>query len=214
MSEQIGLGYANLAPTRNPFNYDRFEQINRDIATPWLSLEEIQNQLNLFTDDSQSAYLAALELAVRMAIEDYLGMAIAPVTYRVYYGIASLYGTPLSLDLPEVSQGGVVVDSVGYYGEDHVFVTLPADAYYYDPTGSKIIVNSMPSEINSQMTSPVVAEYTLAANPVASYPVVKQAGLLFFTHLYNNRSDSTELNLKKIPFGVDALLRPYKELVM
>jgi len=64
------------------------------------------------------------------------------------------------------------------------------------------------------MTSPVVCEYTVEASPLAAYPVIKQAGLLLLTHLYNNRSNSTEGMLRDIPFGVTALLRPYKPLVM
>jgi len=64
------------------------------------------------------------------------------------------------------------------------------------------------------MTAPVIATYTLAVSPLSTYPVIKQAALLWFTHLYNNRSQSTELNLKQIPLGVDTLLRPYKPLVM
>jgi hypothetical protein len=49
---------------------------------------------------------------------------------------------------------------------------------------------------------------------LAAYPVIKQAGLLLLTHLYNNRSNSTEGMLRDIPFGVTALLRPYKPLVL
>jgi hypothetical protein len=49
---------------------------------------------------------------------------------------------------------------------------------------------------------------------MAKYPVIKQAGLLLLTHLYNNRSDTVTGSLNKIPYGIDALLRPYKPLVM
>jgi hypothetical protein len=49
---------------------------------------------------------------------------------------------------------------------------------------------------------------------LSTYPVIKQAGLLLFTHLYNNRSNTTDIQLKEIPFGVATLLRPYKPLVM
>jgi hypothetical protein len=59
-----------------------------------------------------------------------------------------------------------------------------------------------------------VVNYTVAANPLAAYPVIKQAALLLLTHLYNNRANATETKLKDIPFGVTTLLRPYKPLVM
>jgi hypothetical protein len=210
------------APTRNPFNYAKFQQINRDTVTSWLTLDEITQQINLFEDESQDKYLESLELAVRFAIEDFLGLSVFPTSYRVWYNAASLYGTPLTLDLPAVSQNydptdsGVTVDAVKYWTDDSPpqLIEVSPDTYYYDPSGNKVVLQSLPSNLNYAMTSPVFCEYTTAADPVANYPVVKQAGLLLFTHLYNNRSDTTDIQLKKIPFGVEVLLRPYKPLVM
>lgn len=209
-------GTIPYAATRNPFNYDKFEQIDRAITTNWLTLDEITNQLNLFGDESQDAYLESLELAVRMHIEDYLGMPIFPITYRVYYGISSQYNTPLSLDLPEVSQD-VTINSVKFYNGNtpSTLQTIASTEYYYDATGNKVILNTgVPSNVSTNRTSPIVVEYTVNPNILSQYPVIKQAGLLLFTHLYNNRSDTTSTGLQKIPFGVDVLLRPYKPLVM
>lgn len=216
------LGQVAYGSTRNPFNYDKFEQIARDTTTAWLTLTEINNQLNLFGDTSQNTYLAGLEVAVRMAIEDYLGMSIFAQSYRVYYGIESLYATPVCLDLPEVSQGttltnGVTINNVKYYDGNtpSVLQTLSGADYYYDVTGNKVILpNGTPSNISQNRTSPIMVEYTIAANVLASYPVIKQAGLLMLTHLYNNRSETVLGGLQRIPYGVDALLRPYKPLVM
>ena len=210
------------AQTRNPFNYAKVEQIGRDSVTAWLTLEEITNQLNLFDDESQDTYLLGLEVATRQAIEDYLGMSILPVSYRVWYGSESLVASPISLDLPEVSQNfyanqaGVSIDTVGYWNDSFppVFTTLASSSYYYDASGNKVIVNNLPTDVNSVMTAPIIVQYTTVANPLAAYPVIKQAGLLLLTHLYNNRSNSTEIQLKDIPFGVTTLLRSYKPLVM
>jgi hypothetical protein len=210
------------AQTRNPFNYAKVEQIDRDSVTPWLTLEEITQQLNLFQDESQDTYLSALELATRQAIEDYLGMSIFPVSYRVWYGSESLVASPISFDLPEVSQNfyaneaAVTIDSVGYWNDAFppVFMTLPSSSYYYDNSGNKVIVNNLPTDVNSVMTAPIIVQYTTVANPLAAYPVIKQAGLLLLTHLYNNRANATETKLKDIPFGVTTLLRSYKPLVM
>lgn len=216
-------GYLNYgAPTRNPFNYTKTEQISRDLATPWLTLDEITNQLNLFGDESQDNYLSGLELAVRMAIEDFLGLSIFPTSYRVWYNAASLSGTPLTLDLPEVSQNfnptqlGVAVNAVKYWNDNQPpqLITLAVGQYYYDPSGNKVVVASLPTNLNSSMTAPVICEYTTAANPLSAYPVIKQAGLLLLTHLYNNRSDTTGPIQHNIPWGVQTLLRPYKPLVM
>jgi len=210
------------AQTRNPFNYVKVEQIDRDSVTPWLTLDEITQQLNLFQDESQDTYLSSLELATRQAIEDYLGMSIFPVSYRVWYGSESLVASPISLDLPEVSQNlypnqaAVTIDTVGFWNDAFppVFIPLASSSYYYDASGNKVIVNNLPTNVNTVMTAPIVVDYTTVSNPLSAYPVIKQAGLLLLTHLYNNRSNSTEVQLKDIPFGVTTLLRSYKPLVM
>lgn len=216
------VGYPFGAQTRNPFNYAKVEQTNRDVSTNWLTANEITDHLNLFDDESQDNYLMSLELAVRMAIEDYLGMSIFATSYRVYYGGESLAAAPASLDLPEVSQASqtspnpVTISLVAYWSDasPSVLTTIPSDQYYYDPSGNKVIVAGFPTDINTAMTAPIVVEYTVSANPLAAYPVIKQAGLLLLTHLYNNRANATETKLKDIPFGVTTLLRPYKPLVM
>ena len=217
------LGYLTIgAPTRNPFNYEKFEQIARDNTTAWLTLAEIRQQLNLFDDTSQDTYLGGLEIATRQAIEDYLGMSIFATSYRVYYNATSLYGTPLALDLPEVSQNnatpasGVTITNVRYWNDatPPVQTTVSSSTYYYDNSGNKVVLQTLPSDLNPNMTSPVSCDYVSPANPLASYEVIKHAGKLLLTHLYNNRSDTTDSNSKPIPFGVATLLRPYKPLVM
>jgi hypothetical protein len=216
------LGAPYGAATRNPFSYVKFEQIGRDVSTHWLTLDELTNQINLFDDESQDTYVQSLELATRFAIEDYLGLSIFPVTYRVWYGAENLATSPVCLDLPEVSQNqnaslaGVTINTVAYWDNStpSVLTVVSPSEYYYDASGNKVIIQTLPTSINSEMTAPIICEYSTVANPLSTYPVIKQAGLLLFTHLYNNRSNTTDNQLKEIPFGVATLLRPYKPLVM
>lgn len=211
-----------LGTSRNPFNYEKVEEIGRDISTQWLTLDEIAQQINLYEDESQDGYLQSLDLVVRQAIEDYLGMSIYPITYKVYYGASGMVASPVSLDLPEVSQNfnqnqpGITIQSVGFWNDSNVFTLFDKADYYYDNSGNKIILGSVPSNISTYRTAPIEVKYQTAANPLANYPVIKQAGLLLFTHLYNNRSNTVEssMGLKNIPFGFDTLLRKYKDLVM
>ena len=211
-----------LGSPQNPWSYQKVEQIDRDVSTAWLTLEEITQQLNLIDDESQDAYLGSLELATRMAIEDYLGMSILPIQYKAYYQATNnSMGMQTSLDLPEVSQdtnitAGVTINYVKYYNMDTppVLTTIVNTEYFYDPTGNKVIINTLPNDINQFMTNPVIVIYSLNSNPIGAYPVIKQAGLLLLTHLYNNRSDTLDGRLTNIPFGVSQLLRPYKSLVM
>jgi len=207
---------------RNPYSYEKVEQISRDILTSWLTLEEITQQLNLFQDESQDAYLSGLELATRMAIEDYLGMSIFPIIYKAYYGATNnSMGMQTAFDLPEVSQNfnnqaGTVINSVAYYNGDNppVLTTIASTEYFYDPTGNRVVVNAIPNDISTTVANPIVVTWQTKANPIAQYPVIKQAGLLLLTHLYNNRSNSNASVLHDIPFGVTTLLRLYKPLVL
>ena len=213
---------------RNPYSYAKFEQIARDISTQWLTLDEITQQLNLFQDESQDEYLSSLELATRMAIEDYLGFSIFMTKYKVYYGNPGLYNSALYLDLPEVSPStanlcngpnGVQINMVGYWtsgssSANNVFSVVSPTEYSYDATANRVIVNTVPQTVSQTIGNPIEVVYTVPANPMAQYPVIKQAGLLLLTHLYNQRSQTTEGVMHDIPFGVHALLRPYKSLVM
>ena len=204
---------------RNPFNYVKIEQINRDIVTGWLTLDEISQQLNLVDDQSQDSYLEGLELATRMVIEDYLGMTIFSTQWRVYYGNVGNFGTAVYLDLPEVSTGykGAVantINSVAYYNNANALTVLDPQYYVYDNTGNRLIITSIPDTLSQYVANPIVVTYTTNASFAAQYPVIKQAGLLMLTHLYNNRSNTTDGKLSELPWGVERLLRPYKPLVM
>jgi hypothetical protein len=205
---------------RTPYNYAKIEQVGRDLSTGWLTVAEITQQLNLFEDESQDAYLESLELATRMAIEDFLGMAVFPTTWKIYYPNFGLYNTAVFLDLPEVSssnqgQAGVTINRVECYTTSNTTPVLVASSdYSYDPTGNRVILTALPNSLNQQVTNPVVVTYTQNAAFAAQYPVIKQAGLMLLTHLYNNRSNTTESKLHEVPFGVATLLRPYKPLVM
>ncbi len=204
------------AGSRNPFNYSKVIQSARDPVTQWLTYDEITNQLNLFQDESQDEYLSQLELAARMAIEDYLGVPIFNVTYQASYLISGLMAAPVSLDLPEVSQNGVTINWVKYYNDLNppVLTTIASSQYYYDPTGNKLVLFEVPNNVNTYMTAPMLCQYTLQGSVIGQYPVVKQAGLMLLTHFYNNRSATTEIQHKQLPWAIDQLLRPYKPLVM
>ena len=208
-----------MANNRNPINYAKVEQVTRDLSTNWLTLDEITQQLNLFQDESQDAYLESLELATRMAIEDYMGLPIFPVQYKVYYPYFAFSNNALYLDLPEVSQGqgGVSINAVECYTTSNTTPSLIASSNYsYDPTGNQVILTDVPNEVSQYVANPLVVTYTLTPSIIAQYPVIKQAGLMLLTHLYNNRSTVGDtVGVKaEIPFGVSTLLRPYKPLVM
>lgn len=198
----------------SPLSVFKSVQTTRDIVTGWLTLDEIANQLNLFSDQSQDTYLQTLDLAARMAIEDYLGLAIFDNAFSAYFAVSSAALTPVHLLLPEVSQAGTTISSVKYYDGSQVLQTLATANYFFDVTGNQVVVTSLPSTINTNMAAPVQVNWVNKGSVIGQYPVVKQAGLLLVTHLYNNRADTSDKRLYPIPFGMQMLLKPYKPLVM
>lgn len=217
LTDNVSYGGLFLGGGAQPYNWTSVTPATRDLTSPWLTIEEIRDQLNLFGDTSQDTYLLDLDLAARWFIEDYLGQAIFPQSYDVYYAAQVLNAGLVVLDTPPTITTGVSVSSVSYYTDSDVptLVALPTTAYYADPTGSKIVVNSpVPDNVNTKMTAPVVARISQAATYIADYPVVKHAGRLLITHWYNERSDVSDTAKVSIPFGFKALLSPYKPLVI
>lgn len=206
--------------SREPFNYSKIEQVDRDNVTPWLDIADVRDQLNLYGDTSQDDYISMLELASRQFIEDYLGMSIFPITYRVYYDQANISNSPVALDLPAVSQNlypsqsGVTVKAIKYWNSANVLTTVAASNYYFDQSGNKVVLLSLPNDMNNNRTAPLYCEYTAVSNPLSAYPVIKQAALLLITHWYNVRAQTTEKIMREIPFGFHTILRPYKPLVL
>ena len=220
MSNYQGVTFGGqlLVGSNTPYNYVRVVPVTRDVASTWLDIQEIRDQLNLYEDDSQDTYLETLDLVVRSYIEEYLGKAIFTESFDVYYGSNVLADVTPTLNVPYTQSSGLTVTSVSYYSNATVPVltALPSSAWFYDPSDPKIVINSssVPQAINVNITSPIVARITLAATPYATYPAIKHAGKLLLTHYYNNRAEADEKSLKNIPFGFDMLLRPYKDLVM
>jgi uncharacterized phiE125 gp8 family phage protein len=113
-------------------------------------------------------------------------VSVTSITYM------DTFGSPQTLDpatysVDNSSQPARVVPSINlswpttdYYVPGSVKVTYVAGSY-----GDGATVNTCPSSI-------------------------KMAILLLVGHLYENREASTQLALKMIPLGVDALLNPYK----
>lgn len=202
--------YSSLS-NRSPFNYQKVAVIDRDVVTPWLTLAELRQQINLFDDTSQDTFLRGLETAVRRHIENYLGVDFIASTYQAFYSADSIF-SPAVFDIPVA--GDIKIDYLGYWNLDNVLTTVDSSKYYFDETGNKVIASTIPDNISNDRTNPIIIQYTTIPSNCMDDPVVIQAGLLLFTHLYNNRSNTTESNLRNIPFGFDTLLRSAKPLVM
>ena len=214
--DNITYGGLFSSSDTQPYNWLRYEETDRDVTSQWLSDDEITQTLNLYGDTSQEALLLNLDLAARMFVEEFLGRAIYGRSFTAYYKALVFQAPYSSLDIPS-SRLDTSIDSVQYFNtaSPPVQVTLASSAYSYDYTGQKVILyQNLAGSINSYYTAPVQCNFTLANDPIASYPNVRRAGLLYLTHLYNNRADTTEKTLNYIPAGIHHLLLPYQELII
>ena len=204
-------------PSDNPFNWEKFEWVGRDLTTEWLDLTLLKSHLNLYGDTTQDSYLTDLELATRFAIESYLGRWIFDTEFRSYYTADQIATNSRSLDIPLVHSFNVTITNVSYIDVNNVKQLVPSTEYYYDSTGNKVI---FANAINSSYlaTAPITIEYTALADPLGAYPDIKHAGLMLAAHLYNHRSGvhdikgNTAMSALIMPMSIDWLLRPYKPL--
>lgn len=204
-----------LASNRNPQNYAKVEQYGRG-NTSILTAEELANQLNLFGDTSQDAAIAGYGIAATQYVSDYLGYPLCTTTYKVYYPQQIAVGNVAYLDIPNWSNeeaGSPYQQSFSVFYNDANNVYQQFTNYFWDISGNRLVLQSIPT-VSNVVAYPWVVTVTLNAGWYATTEVIKQAVKLVATHLYNNRSNTTEGNLKEIPLGVAQLLRPFKSLVM
>lgn len=211
----LSLGGVNATP----YNWAKLINTSRDTTSEWIPLDELRDQLNIYGDTSQDAYIQQLELAARFYIEDYLGKPIFQQTYTLYYSNNVIVQPTVQLDVPQSDTHTLTITEVGFYNQTTPVPDveiLDPSAYYLDPTGSKIVLTSIASEISTTITNPVYAKIRIEEDVVSTYPTVIHAGKLLVVHLYNNRDTigDTVGEKAEIPFGIKTLLRPYKDLVM
>jgi hypothetical protein len=207
-----------LTSNRNPQNYAQIEQLGRG-NTSLLSAEELRNQLNLFGDTSQDTAILSYAIAATQYVSDYLGFPLCATTYRVYYPPQIVVGNVAYLDIPTWTEetGGPPIQlsfTVNYYDVNNNLATY--NTYIWDAGGQRLILQAIP-QLSQTMAYPWVVTVTLNTGWHGNTEVIKQAVKLVATHFYNNRSETVSGIINpsvKITLGLDALLRPFKPLVM
>jgi len=182
-----------------------------------LTLEECREHLNIqpYEIDSDGVgshpddlMIMAMQSAAREHCENFLGRSLAIKTYEI--AMDEFPVGDIELPMPPL----VVVESVTA-GEDSdglVDSNLYAVDGYSEP--AKVVpVTTWPTVVAS--TNNVRIRYTAGygedsdGNLPLPY-VIRAALLLMLTHLYEQRSDSSDKPVISIPNGVEALLRPLR----
>lgn len=168
-----------------------------------VTLIEAKDHLRVDHADDD-ALISALIVAARQWCEEYTGRQFMTSTWDwTLDEFASLFSVPR----PPLQS----VTSVKYLDSDGVEQTLVSTAYRVDAISEpgRIALDydqSWPStySVLNAVTVRFVAGYTTVPEPI------RQAVLIMVGELYENREDTIALTINSVPFGVRALLGPYR----
>lgn len=174
-------------------------------ASP-VSLAEAKKQTRCDFHTDDDALLTGLVAAATEWTERHTGRSLAEHTWTL---ILDKFGDAIRLPMPPATG----INSVTFIDADGDTQTLASTAYRlygaggFDPFVRPAWSTCWPFTADGEPDA-VTIEYEAGA---ACPTPVKQAILLLVSHLFENREASTEAALKDIPFGVDALLKDYRQ---
>lgn len=171
-----------------------------------VSLPEAKKQTRCEFHTDDDALLTGLTAAATEWVERHTGRSLAEHTWTL---TLDSFAEAIRLPMPPATG----INSVTYIDADGATQTLASAVYRlygaggFDPFVRPAWSTCWPVTADGEPDA-VTIEYEAGA---ACPTPVKQAILLLVSHLYENREASTEAALKDIPFGVDALLKDYRQ---
>lgn len=175
-------------------------------GAPPVTLAEIKKQVRAEFHEDDDNLLIGLGAAATEWVERHTGRSLAAHTWTL---TLDGFADAIRLPMPPV----IGINSVTYIDADGAPQTLADTAYRlfgaggFDPFLRPAWSTCWPATADGEPDA-VTIEYEAGA---ACPAPVKHAILLLVSHLYENREASTELALRDIPFGVDALLKDYRQ---
>ncbi len=172
-----------------------------------ITLDEAKDHLRVYIDDDDSVISEQITSA-RVWVEQYLGRALLTQTWEVYF---NEFPACIEIPFPPLQS----VTSIKYIDSDGVEQTLDAGEYNVHIQNEPGIIvlaygKSWPSiryELNAIAIRFVTGWATAADIPGP----IKSAMLLLIGHLYEHREQATiGIQVNEIPFGIEALLFPYR----
>lgn len=165
-------------------------------------------------DSHEDGLLAGYILAARELVENDTSRRLVTQTWRAYFDRAwpkyfdgRCYRTGIVLPLPPLQ----TVSSITYVDTDGATRTLASDQYRVSRYGHRGLIEPAHGvtwpDVRPQLdaiTVEFVCGYTRIPEPI------RHAMLLLIGHFYENRESVSVGNMNELPFGVDALLGPYR----
>ena len=175
-------------------------------GTAPVSLAEAKKQVRAEYHTDDDALLTGLLAAATEWVERHTGRSLSEHTWTL---TLDSFSDAIRLPMPPATG----INTVTYIDADGDEQTLASGAYRlygaggFDPFVRPAWSTCWPATADGEPDA-VTIEYEAGA---ACPAPVKQAILLLVSHLYEHREASTEAALKDIPFGVDALLKEYRQ---
>lgn len=170
-----------------------------------VSLNEARRHLHLEDTDQDDLIRTYIEAAEQSLA--YIGRALKPATYALdVYGIGSRY---IDLPMPPLR----AITSVSTIGSAGTMAIL-------DPSGYTVITETAGRTVISLVDPPTFTSGSLWATIqyTAGYDVVpsalRAAILLIVGTLFENRSGASPVPMTKLPYGIDSLVGPFRELTL
>lgn len=170
-----------------------------------VSLNEARRHLRIEDTDQDDLIAAYIEAAEQSL--SYIGRALKPATYALdIYGIGSRY---IDLPMPPLR----AVSSVSTVGSSGTLSVLDPSAYtVITAAGGQTLVMlaSQPAFTSGSIWATI--QYTAGYDIVPS--ALRAAILLVVGTLFENRSGASPIPMTKLPYGVDALVGPLREMTL
>lgn len=176
-----------------------------------ISLQEAKDHMRVdHTDDDM--LVVSLITAAREYSEMVMSRSIITQTWDVYL---DAFADKMKLPVPPLQS----VDSIKYIDTEGVEQTLDIGVYTVNTSAMPGYVSlaykqSWPSirDIDNAVTIRITSGYGDSAADVPA--PVKQAMLLLIGHLYENREASQSVQVHNLPLGYDALIYPYRQVMI
>jgi uncharacterized phiE125 gp8 family phage protein len=170
-----------------------------------VSLNEARRHLRIEDTDQDDLIAAYIEAAEQSL--SYIGRALKPATYALdIYGIGRRC---INLPMPPLR----AISSVSTVGTSGTMSVLDPSAYTVITAsgGQTLVMLANPPTFTSGSICATV-QYTAGYDVVPS--ALRAAILLILGMLYENRSGASPVPMTKLPYGIDSLVGPFRELTM
>lgn len=171
-------------------------------STVPVSVQNLNQHLNLFGDNSYALELGQLLLTAQEFVSNHIGKFISDTTIEIPFASFD------DLTLPHDTASSVVVR---YYDANNAIQTLDDEDYIVDPTGLKPVISfKVDPETSSDYQNPILIQYVTGMPSVPQ--VIRHAILMTAAELFEVRTESTEAKERMASITISRLLKADKRI--